>query len=191
MEIELKILEIDVEAVREKLRAAGCEYQGREFQRNYMYDYPDKRLYEQMDGSYVRLRLRRWPDTGHEEVLLTYKQTISRTTYKVAEETETTVGDFAAMDLFLQKMGLEQSRVDEKLRETWTLPGLHFEIDEWAGLPPYLEIEASDESEIDRGLALIGYTRADTTTQNLREVLAKYKIDANTLRFADFGRSID
>lgn len=191
MEIELKILEIDVEAMRDKLRAAGCEYAGREFQRNYMYDYPDRRLYEQMDGSYVRLRLRRWPDTGAEETLLTYKQTISRTAYKIAEETETTVGDFTAMDTFLQKMGLVQVRIDEKLRETWTLPGLHFEIDEWAGLPPYLEIEASSESDVDRGLDLMGYTRADTTAQNLREVLAKYKIEATTLRFADFGRSID
>ncbi|MEZ0369051.1 MAG: class IV adenylate cyclase, partial [Candidatus Sericytochromatia bacterium] len=191
MEIELKILEIDPEAVREKLRAAGCENHGREFQRNFMYDYPDRRLYEQQDGSYIRLRLRRWLDTEHSETLLTYKQTVSRTGFKIAEETETTVGDFEAMDRFLLKLGLEQIRLDEKLRETWTLDDIHFEIDEWAGLPPYLEIEAESEAAVDRGLALLGYSRADATAQNLREVLAKYKIEATSLRFADFGRSID
>lgn len=191
MEIELKVLEIDVAAVREQLSSAGCEYHGREFQRNYMYDYPDRRLYETMDGSYVRLRLRIWPDTGAREVLLTHKQTISRTGYKVAEEIETVVADFEAMDAFLQKLGLVQVRLDEKLRETWTMPGIHFELDEWAGLPPYLEIEAASEAEVERGLALLGYRRADASAENLREVLAKYKIEATSLRFADFGRSLD
>ncbi|PKL75803.1 MAG: hypothetical protein CVV27_13465, partial [Candidatus Melainabacteria bacterium HGW-Melainabacteria-1] len=121
----------------------------------------------------------------------TYKQTLSRGDYKTAEETETTVGDLEAMDAFLQKLGLTQVRLDEKLRETWTLPGIHFELDEWAGLPPYLEIEAETEAEVARGLGLLGYTLADTTAQTLREVLAKYKIEASSLRFADFGRSLD
>lgn len=191
MEIELKILEIDQDAVRAGLRAAGCQFEGREFQRNYMYDYPDRRLYEQLDGSYIRLRLRFWPDSGKREVLLTYKQTVSRTGYKIAEETETTVGDFAAMDQFLRKLGLEQIRLDEKIRETWRAGAIHFELDEWAGLPPYLEIEAESEADVDKGLSLIGYSRADTTAENLREVLAKYKMKADALRFADFGRDIE
>ncbi|PKL78823.1 MAG: adenylate cyclase, partial [Candidatus Melainabacteria bacterium HGW-Melainabacteria-1] len=58
MEIELKVLNIDPELVREKLIAIDCEFHGREFQQNFMYDYPDRRLYDQQDGSYIRLRRR-------------------------------------------------------------------------------------------------------------------------------------
>lgn len=190
MEIELKLLDIDSAAMRQRLREAGCRPHGREFQRNLMYDYADRRLYEQRDGSYIRLRQRVWPDTGEQEVLLTFKETISRTGYKIAEETETRVSDLAAMETFLFKLGLQRVRVDEKIRETWSWEAIHFEIDEWAGLPPYLEIEATSEADVDRGLALIGQRREDTSAENLREVLAKYKMNSDSLIFADFGRDI-
>lgn len=195
MEIEVKIFEIDISDLQARLKATGCVYEGREFQRNHMYDYPDQRLYLQQDGSYVRLRQRHWLDCGRQEIRLTFKQTLSRETYKIADETETTVSDFAAADLILQKLGLIQTRIDEKLRESWIWqsPGgktVRFEIDEWAGLPPYLEVEADSEALVSEALALLDYTLQDTSTANLREVLAAYKIESSTLRFADFGRSI-
>lgn len=191
MEIELKVLEIDPGQLRSQLLALGAEFLGREFQQNHMYDYPDRRLYEQQDGSYIRLRSRRWLDREQQEVLLTYKETVSRTTYKIAEETETLVSDFAAMEKFLQKMGLVRVRVDEKLRESYLFNGVHYELDEWAGLPPYLEIEADSEQKVAEGLAVLGYSLSDATPMSLREVLAKYKIKASELRFSDFGRKLE
>lgn len=195
MEIEVKVFEIAVPDIQARLQAAGCVCQGREFQRNHMYDYPDQRLYLQQDGSYVRLRLRHWFDSGKKEIRLTFKQTLSRDTYKIADESETTVGDFAQAEQILHKLGLVQTRIDEKIRETWLWqppdrPAVHFEIDEWAGLPPYLEVEATSETQLAEALALLGYTLQDTSTASLREVLASYKIESSTLRFADFGRSI-
>ncbi|MGV3524417.1 MAG: class IV adenylate cyclase [Candidatus Sericytochromatia bacterium] len=191
MEIELKVFSVDPLTLRTRLQAAGAETEGREFQANHMYDYPDHRLYEQQDGSYIRLRRRRWLDREAEEVRLTFKRTVSRDRYKIADETETKVGDFETMARFLTQLGLVETRVDEKLRETWRLDGIHFEIDEWAGLPPYLEVEAESEAEVARGLSLLGYSLEDTSAENLREVLARYNIQARSLRFADFGRQID
>lgn len=191
MEIEIKVLNIDPPSVRQKLKELGATYQGREFQRNHMYDYADQRLYREHDGSYIRLRQRYWPDTQQAEVLLTLKQTISRDKYKIAEETESTVGDFQALNQFLVKLGFIQTRIDEKLRETWLLDDLHLEIDQWAGLPPYLEIEAASEDAVQRGLNLLGYSAEQSTSANLTEVLAQYGITAKDLRFADFGQVLD
>ena len=194
MEIEVKLLEIDPAQIRERLQTLQAQFLGHEFQQNHMYDYPDRRLYDQQDGSYVRLRRRRWlahPQADKApEVLLTFKKTVSRETYKIADETETRVADFDAMHRFLEQMGLVEVRVDEKLRESYQLGAVHFEIDEWAGLPPYLEIEAESETDVEMGLQQLGFCLADTTAMNLREVLAKYNIKAETLRFADFGRQI-
>lgn len=203
MEIEVKVLDIDPQDVRARILAIGSIFLGREFQQNYMYDYPDRRLYEQQDGSYVRLRRRRFSSdpsflqagatSGEvlDEVLLTFKRTVSREKYKIADETETTVGDLEQMDRFLTLMGLQQVRVDEKLRESYQLGRVRFEIDEWAGLPPYLELEAASEADVSEALELLGYTLADSTTQNLREVLAMYNVDSECLRFEDFGRNIE
>ncbi len=193
MEIEVKLLDINPEQVRQALQALDAQFLGREFQQNHMYDYPDRRLYEQEDGSYVRLRRSHWlehPQDRESEVLLTFKKTVSRTAYKIADETETQVANFEAMHRFLEQMGLIEVRVDEKLRESYQLGSVHFEIDEWAGLPPYLEIEAESEADVELGLKQLGFSLADTTAMNLREVLARYNIKAETLRFADFGRTI-
>lgn len=198
-EIEVKVLDIDALALRERLVAAGCQPLGFEFQENYMFDYADRRLYEQQDGSYIRLRrLRRFPAAGlalppsvsAEQVILTFKQVLSRDRYKVAQETETVVGDLAQMREFLRLLEVHQVRSDEKLRQSFRYEDILFEIDEWAGIPPYLEVEAASEERVAFGLALLGLSLQDATTMNLREVLAKYKIKASNLHFADYDRDI-
>lgn len=197
-EIEVKVLDIDAPLLRERLLAAGCEPLGFELQENYMFDYADRRLYEQQDGSYIRLRrLRRFTPNGlfrndaqAEQVILTFKQVLSRDRYKIAQETETLVGDFEQMRAFLRLLEVHQMRSDEKLRQSFRYEDILFEIDEWAGLPPYLEVEAATEDRVAFGLSLLGLSLQDATTMNLREVLAKYKIKASNLHFADQGRDI-
>lgn len=191
-EIEVKVLNIDRETVREKLQALGAVYEGREFQQNRMYDYPDRRLYLQEDGSYIRIRQIRSLDpdhSGQSSQILTLKKTLSRDKYKIAQETETAVADPEAMEQFLLQLGFVRVRIDEKIRESWVWNSIRFELDEWAGLPPYLEVEAPDEAAVSEGLAQLGYTLEQATSMNLNEVLALYKIEADSLCFADFGQT--
>ena len=192
-EIEVKVLDIDVADLKRRLQAAGCENLGQEFQQNFMFDYANRRLYEEQDGSYVRLRrIRYFPERSQksETTLLTYKKTLSRERFKIAQETETAVADFEQTRQFLTLLDLKQVRSDEKYRQSYRFEDILFEIDEWAGLPAYLEVEAGDEERVTFGLSLLGLSLADSTTMNLREVLAKYKIKASNLHFADFGRDI-
>ena len=179
--------------IKARLQDAGCECLGQEFQQNYMFDYANRRLYEEQDGSYIRLRRSRYfprhPDTP-ETTILTYKKTLSRERFKIAQETETAVADFEQTRQFLTLLDLRQVRSDEKFRQRYRFEDILFEIDEWAGLPPYLEVEAASEERVAFGLSLLGLTLQESTTMNLREVLAKYKIKASNLHFADFGRDI-
>ncbi|MGE3725348.1 MAG: class IV adenylate cyclase [Candidatus Sericytochromatia bacterium] len=188
-EIEVKVLNIDRDTLREKLRALGAVCEGREFQQNRMYDYPDRRLYLQEDGSYIRIRLIRSLDSNASEQILTLKKTLSRDKYKIAQETETAVADPEAMEQFLLRLGFVRVRIDEKIRESWVWQKIRFELDEWAGLPPYLEVEAPDEAAVSEGLARLGYGLEEATSMNLNEVLALYKIEADSLCFADFGHT--
>jgi len=186
-EIEVKVLNIDRDTLREKLRALGAVCEGREFQQNRMYDYPDRRLYLQEDGSYIRIRLIRSLESDFSSQILTLKKTLSRDKYKIAQETETAVADPEAMAQFLLQLGFVRVRIDEKIRESWVWQKIRFELDEWAGLPPYLEVEAPDEAAVSEGLARLGYGLEEATSMNLNEVLALYKIEADSLCFADFG----
>lgn len=188
-EIEVKVLNIDRDGLRQKLQALGAKCEGREFQQNRMYDYPDRRLYLQEDGSYIRIRVIRSLENNQTQSLLTLKKTLSREKYKIAQETETPVADPEAMEQFLLQLGFVRVRIDEKIRESWVWQAIRFELDEWAGLPPYLEVEASNEADVAHGLAQLGYTLAQSTSMNLNEVLALYKIEADSLCFADFGQT--
>ena len=188
MEIEVKVLEIDKEKIRQRLQAIGCQPISHELQMNQLYDFPDNRL-DQADGSYIRLRSIYNFLTDKKHYLLTLKETVSRQKYKIAEETETIVADFDAMHTFLLKLGFHQTRTDEKIRETYQWDTIIFEIDEWAGLPPYLEVEATNEEAVKKGLEMVGYSLQESTSQNLREVLMMYGIKSSNLRFSDFGRN--
>lgn len=192
-EIEVKVLDIDIADIKSRLQAAGCQSLGQEFQQNFMFDYANRRLYEEQDGSYIRLRRSQYfPESAQnpETTVLTYKKTLSRERFKIAQETETAVSDFEQTRQFLALLDLRQVRSDEKYRQSYRFEDILFEIDEWAGLPAYLEVEASSEERVSFGLSLLGLSLADSTSMNLREVLTKYKIKASNLHFADFGRNI-
>lgn len=190
MEIEVKILDIEPQAIREKLKVPSCEFIEKVFQRNLMYDYADRRLYDTLDGSYIRLRETIHFDTGDRTVLLTFKKVVSREKYKIAEEIESYVEDLGAMQQFLEALGLEHQRTDEKIRESYQWGDIRFEIDEWAGLPPYLEVEATSEAAVEKGLQFLGYSLEDSTSKNLQEVLDLYKIKDEVLTFSKWGRNI-
>ena len=191
LEIEVKVLNINPEDIRQRLKKIGALHKETVLQRNQMYDYPDHRLYETQDGSYVRLRQIINLANSKSKGLLTHKKTISRQKYKIAEEIESSVGDLKAMDTFLKEMGLIQTRLDEKVRESYSYKNICIEIDEWAGMPPYLEVEGQSEADVEIGLKALGFKLEESTSMNLREVLNMYKIEADTLCFANFGRNIE
>lgn len=185
MEIEVKILNIDKEKIREKIKFIGGEFIKKEFQINYMFDFPDNRLYSQ-DGGYVRIRVSYNLYTHEKICLLTLKKIVSRKDYKIAQETEINISDFENMKKFLEGIGMVNIRIDEKLRETYKLKNINFEIDHWAGLPPYLEVEGDTENEVKKALELLGYNLEQTTTINLKEALQLYGMDWNkNLQFSD------
>jgi adenylate cyclase class IV len=49
----------------------------------------------------------------------------------------------------LEKYGMEKTREKKKHRISYRLHGIEFDIDEYEGIPPLLEIEANRREEID------------------------------------------
>jgi adenylate cyclase class 2 len=123
------------ERVLERLRKAGAEDRGEEFEENTIYGGGELKR-----GTSV-LRLRRVGSRA----LLTYKERFPNSSaVKQQREEETAVDDASAMALILDALGFKPVLVYEKRRRTWSLGPAEVVLDElpfgW-----FMEIEGSEQ----------------------------------------------
>jgi adenylate cyclase class 2 len=139
--------------LRGRLRAAGAEAHGEEFEENTLYAGPGIER-----GNRV-LRLRRIE--GGRSVF-TFKESMAGAGgIKRRREDETEVADPQALAAILDALGYTPAVIYEKRRETWRMAGVEVVLDELPfGL--FVEIEGTEESilEAERLLEL-GATRAE------------------------------
>ncbi|WP_371791337.1 CYTH domain-containing protein [Streptomyces sp. NBC_01471] len=151
-EYEAKFLEIDVDAVRDRLRAAGAE---RAFGKTMF-----TRLIFENDAvqgeQWLRLR-----DEGG-KTTLTLKEVTDATHINGTTEIEIEVNDLERTAELLAAVGLRQVRYQQNYREEWQLDGVSYDFDTWPDLPTFLEIESTSEDAVRKAVASLGldYTEA-------------------------------
>ncbi len=153
-EIEAKFLDIDHDAMREKLVELGatCQ-QPMRLMRRKNYDYPDGHLDKEFNG-WIRLR-----DEGN-GVTLSYKQLDDRSLHGT-KEASVSVNDFGAADQLLLAIGMVQTSYQETRRESWMLDGVQIELDEWPWIKPLMELEGPDEAMVRRIADKLGLQWSD------------------------------
>jgi len=148
-EIEATFTNIDVPAMREKLREVGATLlQEERLMRRKNFDYPDERLREV--AGWVRLR-----DEG-DKVTLSYKQLNDRSLHGT-KEVSIVVDNFEETEVFLISIGLVSNSYHETKRESWALAGVEIEIDTWPWIPTFLEIEGGDEDSVKETAKILGF----------------------------------
>lgn len=139
MEIEVKVRVEDLESLAVKAQAIGLKLlKGRHFERNTLYDYPDRSL--SVTGCLLRVRLE---DGGG---LLTFKgRTVHHDRFKVRPEIETACADAGSLEEILRNIGLKPFFRYEKYRTDYGGEGVQLCLDELPfGL--FIEIEGSEET---------------------------------------------
>ncbi len=183
-EIEVKFIDIDIDAVRELLARSGavCEEPMR-LMRRALIETDDMKPID----AFVRLR-----DEGN-RVTLTYKQHLKDSVH-AANEIETTVGDFDTTKALFEAMGYEFVTYQESRRETWRLNDVEVVIDEWPWMPPYIEIEGTSEEAVREAADTLGFDwkdavfgGADVIYQSLYDFADGVRgvIDVAQVRFED------
>jgi adenylate cyclase class 2 len=158
IEIEVKFRVRDTKALEAALPRLGfhCETP-RTFERNILFDTPDRRL----RNTRQILRLRRYGDRW----VLTHKQTTPNDSpeakHKERIETETRVEDGDAITTIFGVLGYQPSFVYEKWRSEWSDGTGHCVIDE-TPIGDYAELEGPPEW-IDRTLEALAVDQADVT----------------------------
>lgn len=139
LEIEVKFLDADHAALRERLAGLNAHCVGRWFESNAVFDDAERSL--KATGTLLRLR----EESGR--FILTLKRAAGDTTSakaKVYDETETGVADARNMRAILAGLGFNPALRYEKIREKWSLLGCEICLDT---LPfgDFVEIEGSEE----------------------------------------------
>jgi adenylate cyclase class 2 len=146
-EYEAKILNIDVDAVREQLRAAGAQ---RAF---------DKTLFTRLIFESEAVQGEQWLRLRDEggKTTLTLKQVSDATTINGTTEIEVEVDSLETTSELLKAIGLRQVRYQQNYREEWQLGDITYDFDTWPDLPTFLEIEGPSEDAVRMAVKDLGY----------------------------------
>ncbi|MBN2101302.1 MAG: class IV adenylate cyclase [Candidatus Aenigmarchaeota archaeon] len=175
-EIEVKILEIDKEAISDKILNLGGEQTDERVIVDNFYDYPDGRLKKIHEVLRVR--------NSEKEKEIVYKCAKEKNDeFKIHREIETSLGSPETMMEILEKCGLVIVRHTEKKRTSFEFENVKIEIDEYPDIPPFIEIEGPDEESIRTAVEKLGYQMKDTTSVTGHQVIRKYGKDPANVRF--------
>ena len=137
LEIEVKFYLTDIEGMRNNILKLGAKSNGRVFEINIRYE--DKNNSLMKKKSLLRLR-------QDEKTTFTLKSSppVKSKDYKIVNELEVEVSDFATMDQILQTLGFHPEQKYEKWRETFILDQTLFCLD---SMPygDFLEIEGQEK----------------------------------------------
>jgi adenylate cyclase class 2 len=174
-EYEGKLLGVDPASFRADLQKAGARLVLHErLMRRYVYDFdpPEPNAWVRLrdEGSRVQLTIKEIQDDG-----------IAGT-----KELEIVVSDFETTHAMLQRLGYVERSYQENRRESWSLDDVAIEIDQWPGLAPYVEIEASSEDSVVQTAKKLGHDRTDLCSSNTKQLYAEAGIDLDGIPILSF-----
>ena len=174
-EFETRIVDIDVDALRDKLKALGAKNTKKEDQINNIYDFEDGRLLS--NKGYARIRsIHNLLDDTHTHYM-TVKKLVSQDVFKVMDEFETVIMDEVEGTKIFEGLGLVQVESIKKYRESYDLNGALVEIDinDKSFFPlPYIEVETESVEKLKEVVGLLGYSMDDTTSKTIYELIDEY-----------------
>ena len=163
IEHELKFLIPEPATIVDRLRNLGGALTApRQLLRRCVFFIPDS-----PHEDFVRLR-----DEG-ERVTLTYK----RMTEEGVLEEEERVESFKVTRRLLEHMRLIFSSYQENFRTTYTLDEAVITLDEWPGIPPFLEIEAPDRAMLLQTVERLELDPAEGLVGAVSVVYRRFQID--------------
>ena len=177
-EYEVRILEIDVDSIKNKLEEVGAKFEWDCLQRRYVYDFipPQK-------GRWIRLRYNGFSTT------LAIKE-IKSLQIDGTNELEIVVSDFDETNRILQKLGYKPRTFQENFRIEYSLNGVNFDIDKWPLIPPYVEIEGTSEHEVLTAANALNIPQTKLTTKDVDSIYNdEYGIVLDTIDMLCFSES--
>ncbi len=164
-EFEIKILEIDTDSIKKKLKILWAQYVWKKDQKRYVYD-----LNPATYNKWVRLR------TNGKQTTLCIKDIQDESKIDGTKELEIMVDDFEKTNQILEKLWYISKAYQENIRTSYILDNCEIEIDQRPLIPPYLEIEWPDKESVEKILNKLDVKGKITTSENTTAVYKRYWI---------------
>lgn len=164
-ELEIKILEIDTQKVRDILSGIWAQ---KKLDSDILADFF---INDRKD----KIRLRR----SESQNVMTFKTKIESTGIMHNEEFEVIFDDYEAMKNILIKTGFSHYGRSFKHREGYEYEGIIFDIDTYRWIPTYVEVESDSVEKVKKWVELLWYTMDQCVTLTESKLKEYYGIDAN------------
>lgn len=159
-EIEAVFLDVDKEALREKLEKLGAKLIAKERKMKRV-------VFDQGEHAFARVR-----DEG-DKIVATYKR-FDDHSITGAKEVNVVVDDYERMITFLKECGLRAKKYEESLRESWKLDEVEVDIDTWPWLPTYVEVEGPTVEETVAVSEKLGFEMKEAIYGAVDDIYEKY-----------------
>lgn len=171
-ELEVKVLNIDILKMEDKLKSLGAKLIEKELQVNTLIDTGDSFIEKELN-SYMRIRETKSLLTGKTKLTLTMKKNINRDGLRKNIEISTEISNKEAMLDILKSLGYIVKEEGTKERISYELDGIRFDLDKWDEKTypyPYMEIEVNDEVELQKIVNILDIPKEDISTKSIVEL---------------------
>lgn len=177
-EIETKVLEVDIEVIKKKLKLLGAK------------ELQDTRLFVDWfclkgvtDGNHPwYLRVRKTSNGKSEISWKSLEKFVGNT--RQSQEINVDVSDFDKAKGLLEAIGLEHYAHQEKDRVSFALQEWNFDLDQYPKMPAYLEIEGKSEAHVNAAIKLLKLENHQTISQGETKLIKeKYGLNWYDMRF--------
>lgn len=163
LEQEIKILDIDTEKLVNKLLQHGAVRTFSWFITDTVFCHSKKKL-----DFTIRIRKK------NISYYVTFKKQVPHHRFKRAIEIECKIHDASNFMMLLQNQGFFPAKVKNKMRVSYRIWKMIFDIDCYAWIPPFLEIEAINGSDIDSRVKKLWLTKNPQLNCWINGVLSYY-----------------
>lgn len=177
-EYEVKILDVNVEEIKKKLKEIGAKRVVERMMRRYVYDIEMDETRKDC-SKWIRLR------NDGERTTLTLKE-IHNDNIDGTKEIEFGVSNFEKTHQFIENIGFPHTAYQENKRISYILDDVEIEIDSWPMIPTYLEIEGKSPDAVQKVVELLDFEMSQTTTIGVRKVYQKYGIEIHDYKELKF-----
>jgi len=172
-EIETKVLDVDSEKIKNKLEELGA--QKIQDTRLVVDWYGPKGLTHKGDDPWF-LRVRTYGNGNNEVTWKGNRNFLGASS--AHKEINFKVEDKNAIESLFLELDLEHYAHQEKDRVSWKYKDWQFDLDQYPGMPAYLEIEGKSEESIQEALALLDLKEKIATPKGERAVISEnYGLD--------------
>ena len=171
-ELEVKVLNMDIDLIEEKILKSGGVLLTKEVQINTLIDSKNKPINTYLDA-YLRIRESKNLLNNETNTTLTLKKNIKNKDLRENFELNTNIEDKDTMLQILVDLGFDNISVGHKERTSYTLNNARIDLDRWdsATYPyPYMEIEVENKDELDMIIKILDISQENISTKSIVEL---------------------